>query len=82
MGTAHRVLEQALAAASSPADVAYVATRLGGLARSRGEHRAALRHYARALAADDAHLPALEGRARARAASGDPASCSLTSSRS
>ncbi|OSC59074.1 hypothetical protein B5181_30410, partial [Streptomyces sp. 4F] len=49
-----------------------VAAQLGRLAWNRGEYRAALHHYARALAADDTHLPALEGRARARAASGDP----------
>ncbi|MEV5816729.1 tetratricopeptide repeat protein [Streptomyces mutabilis] len=71
-GTARRVLERALAGASSPADVAHVATQLGRLAWNQGEYRAALHHYARALAADDTHLPALEGRARARAASGDP----------
>ncbi|MER6852244.1 tetratricopeptide repeat protein [Streptomyces flaveolus] len=71
VATARRVLDQALAAASSPGDVAYVATQLGRLAWSQGEYPAALRHYARALAADDAYLPALEGRARARAASGD-----------
>ncbi|MFI8189054.1 tetratricopeptide repeat protein [Streptomyces sp. NPDC085946] len=69
--TARRVLEQALAAAVAPPDVAYVATALGDLARNQGDHPAALRHYARALAADEDHLPALEGRARARAASGD-----------
>ncbi|MFC8570573.1 tetratricopeptide repeat protein [Streptomyces sp. NPDC057245] len=69
--TARRVLEQALAGAASPGDVAYVATQLGRLAWNRGDHRAALRHYARALAADDTYLPALEGRARAKAASGD-----------
>ncbi|MFG2326184.1 tetratricopeptide repeat protein [Streptomyces sp. NPDC048568] len=69
--TARKVLERALAVASSPADVAYVATQLGHLARRQGDQSAALRHYARALAADDTYLPALEGRARARAASGD-----------
>jgi tetratricopeptide (TPR) repeat protein len=69
--TARRVLGQALAAASSPGDVAYVATQLGRLAWNRGDYPAALHHYARALAADDTYLPALEGRARARAASGD-----------
>ncbi|AQS70380.1 lipopolysaccharide assembly protein LapB [Streptomyces pactum] len=69
--TARQVLERALASASSPADVAYVATRLGRLAWNQGDHPAALRHYARALAADDTHLPALEGRARAKAARGD-----------
>ncbi|MFD8523300.1 tetratricopeptide repeat protein [Streptomyces capillispiralis] len=70
-GTARKVLERALDSASSPADVAYVATALGRLAWSRGDHATALRHYARALAADEDHLPALEGRARALAASGD-----------
>ncbi|MFF8575402.1 tetratricopeptide repeat protein [Streptomyces sp. NPDC015408] len=69
--TARKVLERALAVASSPADVAYVAAQLGHLARRQGDQPAALRHYARALAADDTYLPALEGRARARAASGD-----------
>ncbi|CAL9410848.1 Lipopolysaccharide assembly protein B [Streptomyces sp. enrichment culture] len=71
--TAREVLGRALDGASSPADVAYVATALGHLAWSRGDHPAALRHYARALAADEDHLPALEGRARAQAASGDRA---------
>ncbi|MFJ8192446.1 tetratricopeptide repeat protein [Streptomyces sp. NPDC096094] len=73
VNAARRVLEQALAGASAPADVAYVATQLGRLAWNQGDHPAALRHYARALAADDTHLPALEGRARAKAASGDQA---------
>jgi tetratricopeptide (TPR) repeat protein len=71
VGTARRVLEQALAGASAPADVAYVATQLGRLAWNQGDCPAALRHYGRALAADDAYLPALEGRGLARAASGD-----------
>ncbi|MCT7356926.1 tetratricopeptide repeat protein [Streptomyces sp. 15-116A] len=73
VGIARRVLEQALDSASSPADVAYVATALGQLAWNQGDHQTALRHYGRALAADDGHLPALEGRARAQAASGDRA---------
>ncbi|MFF6950066.1 tetratricopeptide repeat protein [Streptomyces iakyrus] len=71
--TARSVLERALGSASAPADVAYVATSLGQLAWSQGEYKTALGHYARALAADDAYLPALEGRARAQAASGDRA---------
>ncbi|MFC8425403.1 tetratricopeptide repeat protein [Streptomyces sp. NPDC057236] len=72
-GTAREVLRRALDSASSPADVAYVATALGQLAWNQGEYGTALTHYARALAADDGHLPALEGRARAQAASGDRA---------
>ncbi|MFE6285095.1 tetratricopeptide repeat protein [Streptomyces sp. NPDC057877] len=73
VGTARRVLEQALGSARSPGDIAYVATALGQLAFGQGDHDTALTHYARALAADDAYLPALEGRARAQAASGDRA---------
>ncbi|MFI1420504.1 tetratricopeptide repeat protein [Streptomyces sp. NPDC020731] len=71
--TAREVLRRALDSAASPADVAYVATALGQLAWNRGEYGTALTHYARALAADDDHLPALEGRARAQAAGGDRA---------
>ncbi|MER6347458.1 tetratricopeptide repeat protein [Streptomyces sp. NPDC001595] len=68
--TARRVLTQALGSATAPGDVAYVATALGRLAWQQGDNGTALRHYARALAADDAYLPALEGRARALAARG------------
>ncbi|MFI9153442.1 tetratricopeptide repeat protein [Streptomyces sp. NPDC053367] len=71
--TARRVLEQALHGATSPGDVAYVATQLGRLAWNQGRYDSALRHYGRALAADDGYLPALEGRARAQAAKGDGA---------
>ncbi|WTF42753.1 tetratricopeptide repeat protein [Streptomyces sp. NBC_01604] len=71
--TARRVLEQALASATAPGDVAYVATALGQLAWNQGEYETALDHYARALAADDTYLPALEGRARTQAANGDRA---------
>ncbi|MGW2702213.1 tetratricopeptide repeat protein [Streptomyces sp. NPDC001340] len=69
--TARRVLKQALAAATSPGDVAYVAAQLGQLAWNQGDYDSALTYYARALAADENYLPALEGRARAQAASGD-----------
>ncbi|MFC9280415.1 tetratricopeptide repeat protein [Streptomyces collinus] len=68
--TARRVLEQALTAATSPGDVAYVAAQLGQLAWNQGKYDAALGYYARALAADENYLPALEGRARAQAATG------------
>ncbi|MEU7060787.1 tetratricopeptide repeat protein [Streptomyces sp. NPDC046197] len=71
--TARRVLEQALATAKSPGDIAYVAGQLGQLAWNQGDYKAALGHYARALAADENYLPALEGRARAQTASGDRA---------
>ncbi|WP_079034961.1 tetratricopeptide repeat protein [Streptomyces hirsutus] len=71
--TAREVLERALDGASAPADVAYVATALGQLAWNQGDYETALTHFARALAADEDYLPALEGRARAQAASGDRA---------
>ncbi|MCQ9133656.1 tetratricopeptide repeat protein [Streptomyces hilarionis] len=68
--TARRVLDRALAASTSPGDIAYVAAQLGQLAWNQGDYATALTHYARALAADENYLPALEGRARAQAASG------------
>nr|WP_276147162.1 hypothetical protein [Streptomyces sporangiiformans] len=71
--TARRVLEQALASATAPGDVAYVATSLGQLSWREGKYETALTFYTRALRADGAYLPALEGRARAQAASGDRA---------
>ncbi|MFI6015713.1 tetratricopeptide repeat protein [Streptomyces sp. NPDC051243] len=71
--TARRVLDQALSSAVTPGDIAYVATQLGQLAWNQGDYDTALTHYARALAADENYVPALEGRARAQAASGDRA---------
>ncbi|MEU7416316.1 tetratricopeptide repeat protein [Streptomyces antibioticus] len=68
--TARRVLDQALNSATTPGDIAYVATQIGQLAWNQGDYEDALTHYARALAADENYLPALEGRARAQAASG------------
>ncbi|MFF3847638.1 tetratricopeptide repeat protein [Streptomyces sp. NPDC002328] len=72
VATARRVLERALAASSSPGDIAYVATQLGQLVWNQGDYTGALTYYARALAADENYLPALEGRARAQAANGRP----------
>ncbi|MGW2823413.1 tetratricopeptide repeat protein [Streptomyces sp. NPDC001443] len=73
VATARRVLRQALDTATSPGDVAYVSAQLGQLAWNQGDYRSALDYYARALGADENYLPALEGRARAQAASGDRA---------
>ncbi|MGX1545062.1 tetratricopeptide repeat protein [Streptomyces adustus] len=73
VATARRVLRQALDTATSPGDVAYVSAQLGQLAWNQGDDRSALDYYARALGADENYLPALEGRARAQAASGDRA---------
>ncbi|WP_405874538.1 tetratricopeptide repeat protein [Streptomyces sp. NBC_00005] len=71
--TARRVLEQALDTSSTPGDISYVAAQLGQLAWNQGDYKSALTYYARALAADENYLPALEGRARAQYASGDRA---------
>lgn len=60
MKTARRVLQQALDTATSRGDVSYVAAALGQLAWNQGDYDAALKYYARALAADDSYLPALE----------------------
>ncbi|MFD4553848.1 tetratricopeptide repeat protein [Streptomyces sp. NPDC058469] len=73
VATARKVLEQALAAATSPGDISYVAGTLGQLAWNQGDYKTALNDYGRALAADENYLPALEGRARAQAALGDRA---------
>ncbi|MFE3167152.1 tetratricopeptide repeat protein [Streptomyces sp. NPDC059224] len=71
--TARQVLQQALSTATSKGDIAYVAAQLGLLAWNQGDYRSALDYYARALTADENYLPALEGRARAQAATGDRA---------
>ncbi|OKH98463.1 hypothetical protein A6A06_30335 [Streptomyces sp. CB02923] len=68
---ARKVLDLARRSAAQPADIAYVATALGQLARSQGQYPEALRHYGDALRAVPAHLPALEGRARTYAARGE-----------
>ncbi|MET9294267.1 hypothetical protein [Streptomyces sp. NPDC003077] len=69
--TARRVLEQALAPASDPGDIAHVATALGELSRAEGKSGPALRWYATALRAEPGYLPALLGRGQVRAARGD-----------
>ncbi|WP_409237154.1 tetratricopeptide repeat protein [Streptomyces sp. PA5.6] len=71
--TARRVLERALDGATARGDVAYVATALGQLAWRQGEYKTALRRCGAALRADSTYLPALECRARARAAQGGTA---------
>ncbi|NUP44436.1 MAG: tetratricopeptide repeat protein [Streptomyces sp.] len=71
--TARQVLEQALATSTARGDISYVAAQLGQLAWNQGDYKGALTYYARALAADENYLPALEGRARAQYASGDHA---------
>ncbi|MGW1493905.1 hypothetical protein [Streptomyces sp. NPDC002402] len=68
---ARRVLGGALKSASSPGDMAYVATALGQLEWSQGAYAPAQRYFTTALDADPGYLPALEGRARTQAARGD-----------
>jgi tetratricopeptide (TPR) repeat protein len=68
---ARGALELAMRSASDPGDLAYVATQLGELAWSQGDIATAERQFAVALRADPAYLPALDVRARVRAARGD-----------
>jgi tetratricopeptide (TPR) repeat protein len=68
---ARGALELAMQSASDPGDLAYVATQLGELAWTQGDIATAERQFAVALGADPAYLPALDGRARVRAARGD-----------
>jgi tetratricopeptide (TPR) repeat protein len=68
---ARRVLTRAVNAANAPGDLAYVQTQLGELAWSQGDLRGADRGFRAALQADPSYLPALDGRAKVRAARGD-----------
>jgi tetratricopeptide (TPR) repeat protein len=68
---AARVLERAMASATDPGDIAYVATQLGELAWSGGDLPTAWRRFGVALRADPGYPPALDGRARVLAARGD-----------
>ena len=70
---AHRVLELALTSAADPGDLAYVHAQLGELAWSHGDAAGAGGEFAAALRADPGYLAAVEGQARARAATGDVA---------
>jgi tetratricopeptide (TPR) repeat protein len=70
---AGRVLSRAAASATDPGDIAYVSTQRGELAWSRGDLRTAERRFRAALQVDPAYLPALDGRAKVRAARGDVA---------
>ncbi|WP_218826614.1 tetratricopeptide repeat protein [Actinomadura meyerae] len=70
---ARRVLELARASAADRGDLAYIAVQLGELAWNDGDLGRAGREYAAALRASPGHLPALDGRARVRAARGDVA---------
>ena len=70
---AGRVLSRAAVTATDPGDVAYVGTQQGELAWSRGDLGTADRRFRAALQVDPAYLPALDGRAKVRAARGDVA---------
>ncbi|GAA0564633.1 tetratricopeptide repeat protein [Actinomadura livida] len=68
---ARRVLGLARASATDRGDLAYLATQLGELAWNDGDLGRAGREYAEALRQSPGHVPALDGRARVRAAEGD-----------
>lgn len=70
---ARRVLELARESATDPGDLAYIATQLGELAWNDGDLDRAGREYAEALRVSPGSVPALDGRARVRAARGDVA---------
>ncbi|TDD70373.1 hypothetical protein E1293_34795 [Actinomadura darangshiensis] len=68
---ARRVLGLARASATGPDDLAYIAVQLGELAWNDGDLASAGREYAEALRLSPGSMPALDGRARVRAAQGD-----------
>ncbi|WP_433473167.1 tetratricopeptide repeat protein [Spirillospora sp. CA-142024] len=70
---ARRVLELARDSATDRGDLAYIATQLGELAWNDGDLGRAGREYAEALRLSPGSMPALDGRARVRAAQGDTA---------
>jgi tetratricopeptide (TPR) repeat protein len=70
---AEDVLKRARDVAFDAADVAYVATQRAELAWTSGDTETASRHFADALRAQPSYVPALDGRARVRAADGDSA---------
>lgn len=66
-------LDQALAAAQSPADAAFALQYLGELAYNSGDLATARRDFAEGLRRDPTYIPALAGQARVEAASGQTA---------
>ncbi len=68
---ARALLQQAADAANDPADVAFAQHFLGELAWNSGDLVAARAGYDAALLADPAYLPALAGRAKVLAATGE-----------
>lgn len=69
---ARAAMEQAREDAVAPADQAFAAHYLGELAWASGDLVRARAEHDRALAADPSYLPSLAGRAKVRAAQGDP----------
>ncbi|GAA3225120.1 tetratricopeptide repeat protein [Actinocorallia longicatena] len=68
---AREVLGRALESATDPADLSFVRYQLGDLALNTGRPRDALTLFGDALRDDPQNLAALDGRARARQATGD-----------
>jgi tetratricopeptide (TPR) repeat protein len=73
VGEARRILNLAAASATDPGDQAYVHDQLGELAWNSGHLTTAGREFALALRYQPSYLPAVDGRARVRAARGDVA---------
>jgi tetratricopeptide (TPR) repeat protein len=73
VGEARRILGLAAASATDPGDQAYVHDQLGELAWNSGHLTTAAREFGLALRHDPSYLPAVDGRARVRAARGDVA---------
>ncbi len=71
IAAARSALEQALAAAYTDADVAFVRFYLGELAWNAGQLAVADRHYAQGARRDPSFVPLLAGRAKVAAARGD-----------
>jgi len=70
-GEARRILRLAATSATDPGDQAYVHDQLGELAWNSGHLATAAREFGLALRHDPSYLPAVDGRARVRAARGD-----------
>jgi tetratricopeptide (TPR) repeat protein len=73
VGEARRILDLAAASATDPGDQAYVHDQLGELAWNSGRLTTAAREFGLALRHEPSYLPAIDGRARVRAARGDVA---------
>jgi tetratricopeptide (TPR) repeat protein len=70
-GQATALMQQALGAASDPADIAFCRYQLGELAWAQGNLAEAAKQYSAGLAADPDYVPLRQGNAKVAAARGD-----------